>query len=47
MTLRITYDINLVETIIRHEKLHLASRELPTVVLPHHVKIRESYERQE
>ena len=33
--------INLAEAIIRHRKLLLTCRELPTVVLSHHVKIRE------
>ena len=34
-------DINLVDAIIRHRKLLLTCRELPTVALSHHVKIRE------
>ena len=45
--LHIIYNISLVETIIRHQKLHQACRELPTVALPHDVKIRENYQRQE
>ena len=36
-----TYCINLVEAIFRHRKLLLTCRELSTVVLSHHVKIRE------
>ena len=38
-----TYYINLVEAIIRHQKFLLTCRELPTVALSHHVKIRENY----
>ena len=33
--------INLVEAINRHRKLLLTRRDLPTVALSHHVKIRE------
>ena len=36
-----TYCINLVEVIIRHQKLLQTCRELPTVALSYHVKIRE------
>ena len=36
-----TYYINLVETIINHQKFRLICRELPTVALSNHVKIRE------
>ena len=35
-----TYCINLDEVIIRHQKLLQTSRELPTVALSYHVKIR-------
>ena len=36
-----TYCINLVEVIIRHQKLLLTCRELPTVAFSYHVNIRE------
>ena len=38
-----TYSYNLVEDIIRHQKLLLICRELPTVALSYHGKIRENY----
>ena len=38
-----TYYINLVEAIIRHQKFLLTCRELPTIALSYHVKIRENY----
>ena len=37
----VTYCINLVEVRIRHQKLLQTCRELPTVALSYHVKIRE------
>ena len=37
------YYINLVEAIIKHEKLRLTYRESSTVALSHHAKIRENY----
>ena len=37
----VTYCINIVEVIIRHQKLLQTCRELPTVALSHHMKIRE------
>ena len=42
-----TYCINLVEAIIRHQKLLLTCIELPTVTLSYHVKIRKNYYRLE
>ena len=38
-----TYCIRIVEAIIRHQKLLQTCRELPTVALSYHVKIRENY----
>ena len=38
-----TYCINLVEAIIRHQKLLITWIELPTVALLYHVKIRDNY----
>ena len=38
-----TYCINLVEAIIRHQKLVLTWRELPTVAFWYNAKIRENY----
>ena len=38
-----TYFIDLVEAIIRHQKLLLTCRELSTVALSYHVKIRKNY----
>ena len=47
MTRHITCYINLVEAMIKHQKLHLACRESLTVALSHNVRIRESYKQQE
>ena len=38
--------INLVEAITGHQKFLLKCRELPTVALSHHLKIRENDQRQ-
>ena len=38
-----TYYINLVETIIKHQRFLLTCKELPTVALSYYVKVKENY----